>query len=88
MFDLHCHILPGVDDGARSVTESRDMLRAAKKQGIGLSSADFSEAAPLWSLTRLHLQNSFHEAAEYLLRSRALRTECGVKIFILLLIIV
>ncbi len=34
MFDLHCHILPGVDDGARSVTESRDMLRAAKKQGI------------------------------------------------------
>lgn len=34
MFDLHCHILPGVDDGAHTVAESCEMLRAAKSKGI------------------------------------------------------
>lgn len=34
MRDIHCHILPGVDDGARDLHESLDMLRAAKRAGI------------------------------------------------------
>lgn len=34
MRDLHCHILPGVDDGARDLDESLAMLRAAKAAGI------------------------------------------------------
>ena len=34
MRDIHCHILPGVDDGARSLAESMEMLEAAKAQGI------------------------------------------------------
>ena len=36
MFDLHCHILPGVDDGASTVAEARDMLRAAKAHGVNI----------------------------------------------------
>ena len=32
--DLHCHILPGVDDGAADVEESLRMLKAAAKQGV------------------------------------------------------
>ncbi len=31
---MHCHILPGVDDGAQSMAESREMLMAAKAVGI------------------------------------------------------
>ncbi|WP_165253813.1 CpsB/CapC family capsule biosynthesis tyrosine phosphatase [Adlercreutzia sp. ZJ304] len=34
MFDLHCHILPGVDDGARDMRESLAMLAEAKRSGI------------------------------------------------------
>lgn len=33
--DLHCHIIPGVDDGARNMNESVRMLKAAKAAGIG-----------------------------------------------------
>lgn len=34
MRDMHCHILPGVDDGAQDMEESLDMFRAARKAGI------------------------------------------------------
>lgn len=32
--DIHCHILPKVDDGSQSLNESIDMLNAAKENGI------------------------------------------------------
>ncbi len=34
MFDIHCHILPGVDDGARTPEETFQMLDAARNAGI------------------------------------------------------
>jgi protein-tyrosine phosphatase len=34
MVDLHCHILPGVDDGALDVTDSIAMARQAARDGI------------------------------------------------------
>ena len=34
MFDIHCHILPGVDDGARNRWEARRMLELAYDEGI------------------------------------------------------
>ena len=34
MRDMHCHILPGVDDGAQTLEESLQMLQAAKAAGI------------------------------------------------------
>ena len=34
MRDMHCHILPGVDDGACDINESLRMLEAAKQVGI------------------------------------------------------
>lgn len=33
MFDFHTHILPGIDDGSRSVEESLSMLCELKRQG-------------------------------------------------------
>lgn len=34
MLDLHCHILPGVDDGARNMQDSLRMLAAAHAAGV------------------------------------------------------
>lgn len=34
--DLHSHVLPGIDDGAKSMQESLTMLRVAESQGITL----------------------------------------------------
>lgn len=34
MIDFHSHILPGMDDGSKSVEESLTLLREEKKQGV------------------------------------------------------
>jgi protein-tyrosine phosphatase len=34
MIDLHCHILPGIDDGPESLDEAIDMCRAAVADGV------------------------------------------------------
>ncbi len=34
MIDLHCHILPDLDDGARSLDEAVEMARIAEDEGI------------------------------------------------------
>lgn len=34
MIDLHCHLLPGIDDGARDMTEALALLQQASAQGI------------------------------------------------------
>ena len=34
MIDIHCHVLPGIDDGSRNVEMSIQMLRESKAQGV------------------------------------------------------
>jgi protein-tyrosine phosphatase len=34
MIDIHCHPLPGVDDGARSIEEAAEMCRIAAQDGV------------------------------------------------------
>ena len=34
MYDLHCHMLPGIDDGARDLDTALEMARVAKADGI------------------------------------------------------
>ncbi len=34
MIDIHCHLLPGIDDGAKTLTEALDMARIAVGNGI------------------------------------------------------
>ena len=36
MIDLHCHILPALDDGARDLADSVEMARVAESDGIKL----------------------------------------------------
>lgn len=35
LFDIHAHIIPGVDDGAKNVEEAKALLKMAKDNGIG-----------------------------------------------------
>ena len=34
MYDLHCHLLPGIDDGPKTIDQSLALARAAVEQGI------------------------------------------------------
>ena len=34
MIDLHCHLLPGIDDGAKQVEETLEFLRIARRDGV------------------------------------------------------
>ena len=34
MIDLHCHLLPGIDDGARTLEDSLAMAELAVAEGI------------------------------------------------------
>ena len=34
MIDIHAHILPSIDDGARNASETFDMIKEAEKNGI------------------------------------------------------
>ena len=34
MTDIHCHILPGIDDGAHSLSEALEMVRQAVSSGV------------------------------------------------------
>ncbi|MGN0470472.1 MAG: tyrosine-protein phosphatase [Acutalibacteraceae bacterium] len=34
MIDLHCHILPGIDDGAKTIDDSLKLIAAEKRQNV------------------------------------------------------
>jgi protein-tyrosine phosphatase len=34
MIDLHCHVLPGIDDGAKTLDDALQLIEAAQQQGI------------------------------------------------------
>ncbi len=66
MYDLHCHFLPGVDDGARSVEETDAMLRDAAESGTlaVLATPHRKDVTEDWSVG--HLERLMEEARERL----------------------
>ena len=34
MIDIHSHILPGIDDGSKSIEMTLDMIKRAEREGI------------------------------------------------------
>lgn len=49
MVDLHCHVLPGVDDGPRSLADALAMCRLADEGGCDTLVATPHQRHPLWS---------------------------------------
>lgn len=53
MIDMHCHILPGIDDGSKSLEMSLEMLRMAVRSGttdiIATPHVNRRGIIPLWS---------------------------------------
>ena len=58
MIDIHCHVLPGLDDGPRHMDTSLALLEELVRQGVGTVIC-----TPHFSLRNMHLQNyRDHEA--------------------------
>jgi protein-tyrosine phosphatase len=56
MIDLHCHVLPGIDDGARSLGEAAEMCRLAAADGCEvLVATPHQRRGPWWNDDRGHL---------------------------------
>lgn len=71
MVDIHCHIMPGIDDGSVSLEQSLQMLSEAQKAGVKTIIA-----TPHYS-GKLHESGKVKQAFE-LLRIEALR--CGIEL--------
>ena len=66
IIDLHCHILPYVDDGAESMEETVEMLSIAVEQGIsGIVATSHAEAevGPKQKERYLEVQQQIYELA-------------------------
>jgi protein-tyrosine phosphatase len=65
MIDLHCHILPGIDDGARTLAEGVAMCRAAAEAGCeALVATPHQRRGQWWNCDRPELQRRCTELQE------------------------
>ncbi|MEK4027775.1 CpsB/CapC family capsule biosynthesis tyrosine phosphatase [Pseudobacillus sp. FSL P4-0506] len=66
MFDLHCHILPGIDDGASTLAESIAMAKEAEREGITSIIATPHHKNGAYDNTRAHILASVDHLNEEL----------------------
>jgi protein-tyrosine phosphatase len=60
MIDIHCHILPGIDDGAQSLEDALDMARLAIEHGIHTIIATPHHANGVYENEADHIMKSVH----------------------------
>lgn len=59
--DLHCHILPGIDDGAKSLEQSLEMLRLAAEHGTQVMVATPHMMPGTFDNTQGRIQRAFEQ---------------------------
>jgi protein-tyrosine phosphatase len=64
MIDLHCHILPGIDDGAQSIEDSLNLLKAAVADGISRIVCTPHIQLGRFDNTNDIIENAFNEVKE------------------------
>ena len=64
MIDLHCHILPGIDDGAVTVDEAAEMCRLAAADGCEVLVATPHQRHSSWWNTNRHELESLRRQVE------------------------
>lgn len=65
--DVHCHLLPGLDDGAENLTETMELLQQAYEEGIRLIVFTPHVREPWMRVTEEEVEQIFlrvHEAAK------------------------
>ena len=73
MIDLHCHVLPGIDDGPRTMQEAVDLARVAHANGI-----DTLVATP--HVSPMHVHNDAARIAQGVADVRAALAQEGVPV--------
>lgn len=73
--DLHCHFLPGLDDGPDDLDETVEMLRLAHHDGTRELVATPHLFHPGFSLERVAIEETFHQTLAALDRRRKERPE-------------
>ena len=73
MIDLHCHVLPGIDDGPRTMQEAVDLARVAYSNGIGTL-----VATP--HVSPMHLHNDAARIAQGVADVRAALAQEGIPV--------
>ena len=71
MLDLHCHLLPGIDDGAVDLEMSLEMARMAVADGIRLSVSVYASLPFLAAVALLFLYEIDKRTADFTRRSLA-----------------
>ncbi len=61
LIDIHCHILPGIDDGAKSIDESIMMARRAQQDGIKIIVATPHVQSEVFENSKSVILNSIKE---------------------------
>lgn len=61
IIDIHCHILPGVDDGARNMEEAEKLLRMQKRMGVHRIVLTPHYAPGMFTPSVSQIHTSFHE---------------------------
>ena len=59
--DIHSHILPGIDDGAKSVKESNELILKMKKLGFSKIIGTPHTYSGLYNNTNESIRNSFYQ---------------------------
>lgn len=77
MLDMHCHILPGIDDGAKDLEESLAMARMYVEQGY-----DAVIATPHYYKGRYDSLREHNEAALNELRSRLAEENIPLEVYL------
>ena len=79
MTDIHCHLVPGVDDGAASMDMAMEMLRLSAEHGIaGVFATPHSSAFDLWDDEAGEQFRRLKEQARRLFPDMALYSGCEV----------
>ena len=69
MIDIHCHILPDIDDGAESMDEALDMARMAAMSGVtDIVATPHFRGEPDYLGAVPHIKRKFEQLSEELIR--------------------
>ena len=79
MVDLHCHLLPGVDDGARSLSESLQMAALALQGGTTVIAATPHANLPGGTLSLAAYEKTLEELAMDATMNDTIRLSVGTE---------